>query len=207
MEWGEAAQVAQVFAVLITAVGIIVSLMIGIKTLRELRAERLHRMRPIFRFPNGGQRVPITLSDSNFLPGFDPKFALTVTANRPKGDNRLDATSSWGKLTNYGSGAAFDTRIRFLYYRIFVGNDCFVVDLMKRQDFPYAIRANEIPASPSHLPPGEAAIFRRLDASKNRLDASKNRLFLITNCPLLGWGDAGDRGWRGNRDFSTATSD
>ena len=59
MGWSEAAQVAQVIAVPVTALGIIVSLSIGIGTLRELKAERLHRVRPILRFPNGGQVIPV----------------------------------------------------------------------------------------------------------------------------------------------------
>jgi hypothetical protein len=179
MGWGEAAQVAQVFAVPITAIGIIVSLTIGIGTLRELRAERLHRVRPILRFPNGGHVIPVELSDSNYLPGFDPRFVLSLTANRPKGNNRLDATSMWGQLTNYGSGAAFDTKIMFLYYRVFVFAECFVIDKMKREEFPYRVSSNTIPASPSHLPPGEAAVFRRLptpivvdyERTINRVDA------------------------------------
>jgi hypothetical protein len=69
MGWSEAAQVAQVIAVPVTALGIIVSLSIGIGTLRELKAERLHRVRPILRFPNGGQVIPVELSDSSYLPG------------------------------------------------------------------------------------------------------------------------------------------
>jgi hypothetical protein len=96
MGWGEAAQITQVIAVPVTALGIIVSLAIGIGTLRELKAERVHRVRPILRFPNGGQVVPVTLSDSSFLPGFEARSALSFTTNRPKGNNRLDATAMWG---------------------------------------------------------------------------------------------------------------
>jgi hypothetical protein len=162
MGWDEAAHVAQVFAVPVTAIGIIVSLTIGVATLRELKAERQHRVRPILRFPNGGQSVPVELSDSSFLPGFNPRFALSATSNRPKGNNRLDAKADWGNLTNYGSGAAFDAKIAFIYYRIFVAGDCFVLDKMKREEFPYSSNANTIPATPSHLPPREAASFRRL---------------------------------------------
>lgn len=162
MGWSEAAQVAQVIAVPVTALGIIVSLAIGIATLRELKAERLHRVRPILRFPNGGQVIPVELSDSSYLPGFEPQSALSLTRNRQKGNNRLDATALWGNLTNYGGGAAFDAKITFLYYRLFVANDCFVIDQMKRNDFPYAESFNTIPASPSHLPPGQSASFRRL---------------------------------------------
>jgi hypothetical protein len=38
------------------------------------------------------------------------------------------------------------------------------------------------------------------------LDGSKNRLFWKANRSFLRLGDAGDRRWRDNRDFSTATS-
>jgi len=98
MGWNEAAQVAQVIAVPITALGIIVSPAIGIRTLHELKVERLHRVRPILRFPNGGQMIPVELSDSSYLPGFAPPSALSLTSNRPKGNNRLDATGLLGRL-------------------------------------------------------------------------------------------------------------
>jgi hypothetical protein len=133
MTWGEAAQVAQVVAVPVTAIGIIVSLMIGIGTLRELRAERQHRVQPILRFPTGPQMLHVELKDSSYLPGLDPRVILPLTAQRPKGNNRLDTTSFWGNLTNYGSGAAFDVEITFVFYRVFIGSECFVIDENRRK--------------------------------------------------------------------------
>jgi hypothetical protein len=162
MNWNEAAQIAQVFAVPITAIGILVSLAIGITTLREMKAERVHRVRQLLQFNQGGQSVPITFSDSSYLPGLNAHFALEHTKHRPKGKNRLDATVLWGGLTNYGQGTAFDVRITFIYYRVFISGDCFVIDDVKRDGFPYDAGVNTIPATPSHLPPGKAAEFMRL---------------------------------------------
>jgi hypothetical protein len=162
MDWVEAAQIAQVFAVPVTTAGILVSLAIGITTLREMKAERVHRVRPLLRFDVGGRRIPVALSDSGYLLGIDPNFALKSTTRRPIGKNRLDATALWDGLKNYGQGTAFDVSITFLYYRVFISNDCFVIDEVKRDTFPYQSSVNIIPASPSHLPPGHSGHFMRL---------------------------------------------
>jgi hypothetical protein len=42
-----------------------------------------------------------------------------------------------------------------------------------------------------------------IEAGKRQAESSKNRLNLEANRPLLGLGEAGDRQWRGSRDFST----
>jgi hypothetical protein len=173
MGWGEAAQIAQVVAVPVTAIGIIVSLAIGIGTLRELRTERLHRVQPILRFPNGAQVIPVELSDSSFLLGINPNVALSMTTNRPKGSNRLDAKAMWGGLTNYGSGAAFNTKIVFICYRVFVAAGCFVIDKMKRDDFPYRPGINTVPA---------ALHISHPDKRRNSDDCLP-RLSLITSAP------------------------
>ena len=37
-----------------------------------------------------------------------------------------------------------------------------MIDEMKRNNFPYSASVNTIPASPSHVPPGQSAVFSRL---------------------------------------------
>lgn len=64
------------------------------------------------------------------------------------------------------------------------------------------------------MPPPNPDLFQRFHNTERRakslqnalLDASKNWLFLMTNRPLLGLGEAGDVQWRDKRDFSIATS-
>jgi Transposase domain (DUF772) len=43
----------------------------------------------------------------------------------------------------------------------------------------------------------------QINQRRTRLKSSKDRLFSTANRPLVWLGDAGDRRWRGNRDFST----
>jgi hypothetical protein len=74
----------------------------------------------------------------------------------------MDADAMWGALTNYGAGAAFEAKITFRYYRVWIRGECFVVDARKTNTFPYMDPVNQIPASPSHIQPRESAKFLRL---------------------------------------------
>ena len=56
------AKIAQVLSVPVVACGVLVSLYIGLSTLRELRAERKYRIRPYCIFDMGGQQLPVTLT-------------------------------------------------------------------------------------------------------------------------------------------------
>jgi hypothetical protein len=148
--------------VLITAAGVLVSLYIGICTLGEIRKGRQHSITPFCLFPTGAQRVLVEFDDSSGIPGIEISLATRLNRDRPPGKNRITANNPWGKLQNFGMGPAVNTKISLLAYRVFMGEEVFVVDESKRTDFPYAEIYNRIPAHPSHLAVGKEAVFMRL---------------------------------------------
>jgi hypothetical protein len=123
--------------VLITAAGVLVSLYVGISTLREVRRGRQHSIQPYCLFGTGPQKVSVEFSDANGIPGIDISHAVRLTKDRPPGKNRVDTKHLWGKLRNYGLGPAINTRISLIPYRVFIATDVFVIDDTKRTEFPY----------------------------------------------------------------------
>jgi hypothetical protein len=148
--------------VLITAAGVLVSLYVGISTLREVRKGRQQSIQPFCLFAIGGQKIPVEFADSYGIPGIDPSHASRLTKERPRGKNRVDAKNHWGMLHNYGLGPSIDTQISWIPYRIFIGEDVFVIDEAKRTQYPYDEKYNSIHATPSHLAVGQEATFARL---------------------------------------------
>jgi len=148
--------------VLVTAAGILISLYVGVSTLREVRRGRQLSIQPFCLFATGAQKIAVELSDANGIPGIDLAMASQLTKNKPAGENRVDVKNHWGRLRNYGLGPALNTRISVMSYRVFIDDQVFTIDDTKRKDFPYNERLNSIPASPSHLAVGQEAEFRRL---------------------------------------------
>jgi hypothetical protein len=100
--------------------------------------------------------------DSNGIPGINIAIASRLTKDRPSGQNRVDVKIHWGRLRNYGLGPALNTKISILPYRLFIGSEVFIIDEIKRNEFPYSESFNLLPASPSHLAVGQEGEFRRL---------------------------------------------
>jgi len=61
---------------LITAGGVLVSLFVGISTLREVRKGRQYSVRPFCLFAAGGQMIPIEFTDRHGIVGIEPNVAL-----------------------------------------------------------------------------------------------------------------------------------
>jgi hypothetical protein len=122
------AKLAPAILVPITAIGVLVSLYIGISTLREVRFSRQQSIRPFCLFASGAQMVPVDLVDREGVPGIDFDFARGLTEGRPPGKNRAQF---WGRLYNHGLGPAIGIEICFIPYRVFLGKDVFVIDEQK----------------------------------------------------------------------------
>jgi hypothetical protein len=148
--------------VLITAAGVLVSLYVGISTLREVRRGRQHSIQPYCLFSTGTQQISVEFSDAGGIPGVDIGPAVRLTKDRPPGKNRADTKHLWGKLRNYGLGPAINTRISLIPYRVFVGKDVFVIDDAQRTGFPYSEIYNSFGVTPSHLAVGGEGLFMRL---------------------------------------------
>lgn len=149
-------------AQVVIGVGAIVSIWIGLASLREVRRERARRVRPWLAFDHGGQYVRCEISTTNGLPGLEPAFIQKIAGASPRDVRK--PTSMWGKLRNHGGGVALDAQITFVTRTATVGTETFRVSQDKLDEFPYDLRVNRIPASPSHIHPGEEARFFRVPA-------------------------------------------
>lgn len=65
-------------AQVVVGVGAIVSIWIGLASLREVRRERAQRVRPWLAFDHGGQFIRCENSSTNGLPGIEPAFIQRV---------------------------------------------------------------------------------------------------------------------------------
>jgi hypothetical protein len=161
-DWDTYSQVSQAFIAPVTAVGVLASLYIGVRTLRELRDERMQRGKPVLRFDGGGYRLPARLDDSYGIPGIDPAYARKLMVNRPKGKNRLSIEGHYTNLKNHGLGPALDVSVTFIPYRIFIGEECFVIDTHKRREMIYSEPLNTVHSHPNHISAGGTGSFGRI---------------------------------------------
>lgn len=162
IDWSQWSEIAQVIAIPVTSMGVLVSLWIGVSTLRELRNERTIRARPLLLFDSGARVCAAVFDDLGGVPGIVGPEVDANAKRRPPGPNRIGLKEDWGEVKNHGTGVAINTRITIIPYRLFIGGESFLVDDAKRTTFPYEADANRIPARPSHIPPGASGSFRRL---------------------------------------------
>ena len=154
--------IAQVISTILTGIGIIISIWIAITTLREMRSERIHRVKPKVLFVKGGQLVLGERVEARGIPGINPAYAKEILANKPKNAKAIHAKTFWGRLKNLGEGSAINVEITFIFYYVIKSGERFELNSKKRKEPPYSEWLNTIPASPSNLSKGETAIFGRL---------------------------------------------
>lgn len=162
MNWEITVQVAQVAATVLLGIGIIISLWIGIKTLREVHSDRIHRVYPRLLFNRGGQVVKCKLAEADGIMGIDPKFAAELLKSKPSGVRSCIPLTFWGELTNHGNGSALNVTITILTRRVHKAGADFLIDSEKLLEFPYSPHLNMIPANPSNIEPGGSAEFLRI---------------------------------------------
>lgn len=174
IEWGV---LAQVIFTIVTSVGIITSIYLSIKALREVQMDRRQRQRPHLLFEHGGYRYPIGFTEiGKRLPGFEPKFAEKIFASFPEDAESIDIKQKWdknrelepkdliliGKLKNYGLGPALSTEVTFVPNEIWIGSESFTLDQKKMEEPLYHRGLNTMPSSPSHINPGQEVGLPRL---------------------------------------------
>lgn len=158
--WETAAQVAQVVTTILTGIGVIVSIILGVRSLRAIHEDRIERARPYLLFLRGASLIPAEIGEVRGIPGININIALKLLGANvgrlsflPRGD--------WGRLHNYGNGAALEAKVTFLAHTVHMGSDQFQLDRKLLSKYPYDPHANEIPLTPSHMLPGtESHLFR-----------------------------------------------
>ncbi len=166
---------AQILVPIITLVGIVVSMCLSVKALREVQIDRKLRQMPHLAFDYGGQRLQIEfVKAGRRVSGINPKYAEKLFHNQPKDaesitlktepgeGGRRKLISQYGKLKNYGVGTAFSAEVTWIAKKVRIGSEEFEIDSKKLLEPQYSKELNCIPSSPSHILPGEVAEFFRL---------------------------------------------
>ena len=157
---GAVGEVAGAFFALI---GVLVSLYMSIRALREIQADRRLNKAPYLAFEPGGQRYPI---DFTLLTEEEQREAGISTLENPssiglktEGDR---ITYEYRGLRNYGLGPAIHARIIWIPAKVWVGTESFQIDDTKLLELKYRRELNTIPASPGHILPNQEATFFRI---------------------------------------------
>lgn len=158
-EW---AAIGEVTSAIFTLLGVITSLYMAVKALREVQKDRRIGQAPYLAFEPGGYRYPIEFTkvkqgtqkqDSQL-----PENAETVGLKTDNGK----VTFQYGKLRNYGLGPAIHARIVWIPSEIRIGSERFEIDNKKLLESKYSRKSNTIPSSPGHILPNQEAQFFRL---------------------------------------------
>jgi hypothetical protein len=165
------ALLAQIIVPIIALLGIIVSMWLSVKALREIQTDRKLRQVPHLAFDYGGSGYRIEFSKSgSAVVGINPKYARLVFKDIPKdaesislkvGENG-EIIQHYGKLKNYGMGPALSTEVFWIPRSVQIGSEVFEITKSKMVEPQYSKELNCIPASPSHIIAGESAEFFRL---------------------------------------------
>lgn len=166
---------AQILVPIIALVGIVVSMWLSVKALREIQIDRKLRQMPRLAFDYGGQTLQIEfVKDGRTVGGINPEYAEKLFHYQPEDAESIDLKTepgeggirkvilTYGRLRNYGSGTAFSAEITWIAKKVRIGSEEFDIDHKKLSEPQYSKELNWIPSSPSHILPGEAANFFRL---------------------------------------------
>jgi hypothetical protein len=171
-EWSD---LAQVLATLIGFTGVIVSIWLSVRALKEVERDRKLRHKPYLAFVQGGHRLPVKfVRGGPFVPGVNRAYAEKVLGHLPAdGESVVIAHPDqegrlkpilYGHLKNYGTGPALSTAVTWKPKQIWIGSESFAIDERKQQEPLYSCELNEMPAIPSHIEPGAEARLSRLPA-------------------------------------------
>lgn len=168
------ASLAQTLLVIITTVGIIASLWLSVRALREVQMDRQLRQMPHLAFETRGEEIRVQfVKAGKTIPGINPPYVMKMFPNLPAD---AEAVRIWyeqnqdgsirggfyGLLQNFGTGPALSTRVTWDARTISIGNEQFVIDEKKRLEPLYRAELNAMPTIPTHISPGGKARLSRL---------------------------------------------
>jgi len=170
----EYSMLAEILLSIISFVGIVTSIWLSIKALREVQVDRKLRQRPYLGFEIGGFDVPVEFRKAGkTIPGIDPDFVKKVFSHipddaesiRPKHKENKDGSVEllfYGQLKNYGLGPALTTTVTWVPKEVWRGSEKIVLDKEKSSEPQYQEILNCMPSVPSHIIPEKDARLSRL---------------------------------------------
>lgn len=164
IEWSSLAQITIAVLMLI---GIIVSLYMSTKALRENKFDRQLRQAPYLAFETGGVRMPIEfVIAGKRIPGFNPAFVEMVFNDIPDDAESIRIKHKelpeggihflhYGKLFNYGLGPALKTVVYWIPQKIKIGTESFKINGDKLKEAKYSKSLNWIFPYTRNIKPGQ----------------------------------------------------
>ncbi len=152
----EASSLAQIIIAILALIGIVTSLYMSMKALKEVKNDRLLRQAPYLAFETGGIRIPISfVKAGKRIPGFNPMYVELlfneipddVESIRPKHKEDEDGEFNfikYGHLINHGLGPALKTVIFWKPVKIRIGDEIFKIDDDKLKEPKYSRKLNRL---------------------------------------------------------------
>jgi hypothetical protein len=154
MNLNEWSSLAQILTAIVTLVGVLISLYMSIKALREVQRDRYFRQAPHLAFETGGFRMPVEfVKAGKRVPGLAPEFVESIFSELPvdaesvrpqhniEEDGGMDLFR-FGKLINHGMGPAFEASVKWVPKQIKIGSELFDIDSKKRSEPKYSKKLN-----------------------------------------------------------------
>jgi hypothetical protein len=159
---------AQIVMATATLAGVLMSIWLSTKALREVQLDRKLRLSPFLAFEPGGHSLPVEfVKAGRRVPGMNPEYVEKVFADLSSNAESVRLRSKEGKLCkygtlkNYGLGPALQTEITWTPKAIKIGREDFTINDDKLEEPIYGKIFNTMPADPTHLAPsGEGQLTR-----------------------------------------------
>ncbi len=151
---------------IITSIGILFSFYISIKTLREIKKDRIFSQKPFLMFQVGGYPDKVKFERiGKRSPGFAPAYIEAELKDIP--DNAISilrdisitdkkTINTFGVLRNYGNGTAFEVNITWIPKVVWLNEEKFVIDKEKLKEPKYSKKNNTRRVWDNALPPNES---------------------------------------------------
>ncbi len=166
--------IAQIVTSLISVVGIVTSIWLSTRALREVQTDRKLRQRPFLGFEIGGYDIPIEfIKAGKTIPGIDPEFvkkmfpdipedAESIRIKQEKTEHPSHRTNFYGQLRNYGLGPALSTTITWIPNEVWTKQEKQPLDKNRLLEPQYSELLNCTPSVPSHIMPEKTSGLARL---------------------------------------------
>jgi hypothetical protein len=151
----------QMASTVLTGIGIIVSVSLGIASLNNNKRERLFKIRPDLLFNIGGQVVKGAIAPFETFVGKSPDDPEVQEFLKKLPDDAICLLlhQSYGQLFNLGQGTAFNANIWFEPQRLTANGQERWLKRSEQVIAPNTKDWNTIPATPANLPAGASGSF------------------------------------------------
>jgi len=174
MDLTEYSMIAQIVLSIVSFVGIVTSIWLSVRALREVQTDRKLRQRPYLGFEIGGYDIPIEFQRAGrTIPGIDPDFVKKMFPDIPEDAESIrirqrrdkqgsPETAFYSQLRNYGLGPALSTTVTWIPEEMWMGAEKTSLNSEKLMEPQYQEVLNCMPSVPSHISPEKEARLARL---------------------------------------------